>query len=126
MAGQSSLQPNPTNVDSDNHIIPATSVGTEAKSTRLPQAPRASSVPANPSNFTVGYVYSTEMTSHFSPHGHPEDPDRITRIWQIIVGRRYTEKMKWLPIRPVRREEALLVHSEDHWNKVQAIQRESS
>ncbi|KAG5639404.1 hypothetical protein H0H81_002936 [Sphagnurus paluster] len=30
--------------------------------------------------------------------------------------------MKWLPIRPVKKEEAMLVHSEDHWEKVQAIQ----
>lgn len=83
--------------------------------------PRASSVPLHQSDFTVGYVYSTEMTSHFSPHGHPEDPERISRIYSALITGRHTMKMKWLPIRPVRKEEALLVHSEDHWDKVQAI-----
>lgn len=84
--------------------------------------PRASSVPLNQYRYTVGCVYSAEMTSHFSPHGHPEQPARISRIWQALVHGRYTKKMKWLPIRAVRKEEALLVHSEDHWDKVQAIQ----
>lgn len=86
--------------------------------------PRASSVPLNQYRYTVGCVYSAEMTSHFSPHGHPEQPARISRIWQALVHGRYTKKMKWLPIRAVRKEEALLVHSEDHWDKVQAIQCE--
>ncbi|RDB24986.1 Histone deacetylase clr3 [Hypsizygus marmoreus] len=84
--------------------------------------PRASSVPLYPPSFTVGYVYSTEMTSHFSPTGHPEKPERISQIYHTLTVGRHTKKMKWLPIRPVRKEEALLVHSEDHWDKVQAIQ----
>ena len=91
-----------------------------------PSGPRASSVPLHHHHgYTVGCVYSAEMTSHFSPRGHPEQPARISRIWQALVHGRYTKKMKWLPIRAVRKEEALLVHSEDHWDKVQAIQRES-
>jgi len=53
---------------------------------------------------------------------HPEQPLRIVRIWKILVEKEYTKKMLWLPIRTVRREEALLVHTEDHWDKVQAIQ----
>ena len=85
-------------------------------------APRASSVPLRPPEYTVGYIFSTEMTSHFSPHGHPEDPERITRIYQALTIGRHTKKMKWIPIRTVHKEEALLVHSEDHWDKVAAIQ----
>jgi len=90
-----------------------------------PIPPRSSSVPLHHFDYTVGCVYSAEMTSHFSPHGHPEQPARISRIWQALVHGRYVNKMKWLPIRAVRKEEALLVHSEDHWDKVQAIQSES-
>lgn len=89
---------------------------------RVVERPRASSVPLRHSGFTVGYVYSTEMTSHFSPSGHPEKPERISYIYHALTIGRHTKKMKWLPIRPVRKEEALLVHSEDHWDKVQAIQ----
>lgn len=88
------------------------------------QKPRASSVPFKYPDFTVGYVYSSEMMSHFSPHGHPEQPLRIQRIWMALKLGQLTEKMKWIPIREVRREETLLVHSEDHWSKVIALQCE--
>lgn len=91
----------------------------------LPPRPRAASVPLHPSALTVGYVYAAEMTAHFDPAGHPESPERIVSIYHALVMAHCTPKMKWLPIRPVRREEALLVHSEDHWDKVLAIQRPS-
>ncbi len=88
--------------------------------------PRAVSVPYNPAipNYTVGYVYSSEMTTHFKTGSdpHPEQPQRIVRIWKMLVEHQYTKKMLWLPIRQVHREEALLVHTEDRWDKVQAIQ----
>ncbi|KAF8664383.1 hypothetical protein AX16_000754 [Volvariella volvacea WC 439] len=87
-----------------------------------PPRPRASSVPLRATDHTVGYVYSSEMTSHYSERQHPETPQRITRIMRTIVTAHYAEKMKWIPIRLVRKEEVLLVHSEDHWDKVQAIQ----
>jgi histone deacetylase 6 len=64
------------------------------------------------------------MTQHFSLHGHPEAPARISRIWEAIVSAHYHLKMKCLPIRPVHKDEALLVHTEDHWDKVQTIQCE--
>jgi hypothetical protein len=85
---------------------------------------RASSVPLRHPEFTVGYVYSAEMTQHFSLNGHPEAPARISRIWESIVSAHYHLKMKCLPIRPVQKDEALLVHTEDHWDKVQTIQCE--
>ncbi|KAG6832626.1 hypothetical protein H0H92_014462 [Tricholoma furcatifolium] len=90
-----------------------------------PDIPRASSVPLNPSGFNVGYVYSTEMMSHFCPTGHPETPQRISYIYNALTLRRHTHKMKLIPIRIVKRDEALLVHSEDHWDKVQAIKEMS-
>jgi len=62
------------------------------------------------------------MMNHFSPHGHPEQPLRIKQIWLTLTQDELTKKMKWIPIREVRRDEALLVHSEDHWTKVMALQ----
>ncbi|KAJ7178500.1 histone deacetylase complex protein [Mycena crocata] len=90
--------------------------------------PRASSVPLNPPEATVGFVFSSEMTTHCSlaPEGHPEAPDRIIRIWDAIVARHYTLKTKRIPIRPVLKQEALLVHSEDLWDKIEAIQHMST
>lgn len=88
--------------------------------------PRASSVPLHNPDATVGFVFSTEMTTHcsLSPDGHPESPTRIIRIWNAIVAKHYTLKTKRIPIRPVHKQEALLVHSEDLWDKIEAIQRE--
>jgi len=106
-------------IDVDNDSRAASS---KSKSLRA----RAQSVSYNPiiPNYTVGYVYSSEMTTHLKlgDDPHPEQPLRIVRIWKTLVEKEYTKKMLWLPIRTVRREEALLVHTEDHWDKVQAIQ----
>ena len=86
---------------------------------------RASSLPIKPEEYTVGFVYSLEMMIHYSPHGHPEQPERISRIHDALREAKCLSKMKRLPIRPVRKEESLLVHSEDHWDKVRDIQSES-
>ncbi|KAF5393270.1 hypothetical protein D9757_000628 [Collybiopsis confluens] len=85
--------------------------------------PRSNSVPFQPpKDLTVGYVYSAEMTSHFHPQGHQETPERITRIWSAIVLEKYHTKMQWLPIRPVTKAEALLVHSQITWDLIEAYQ----
>jgi histone deacetylase 6 len=65
------------------------------------------------------------MATHCStsPEGHPEAPERIIRIWNAIVAKHYAAKAKMIPIRPVLKQEALLVHSEDLWDKIEAIQR---
>lgn len=86
---------------------------------------RASSLPPilNPSNTTVGYVYSTLMMTHTNTRGHHEEqPDRISRIFNLLKDSDCLTKMRRLPIRPVAREEALLVHSEALWEKIMAIQ----
>jgi hypothetical protein len=82
----------------------------------------ASTEPLNLGDCNVGYVYSAEMMVHVCLKGHPEEPERISRIFQAIKEAQYLARMKHIPIRMVTREEALLVHSEDHWDKVLAIQ----
>ncbi|KIJ18774.1 hypothetical protein PAXINDRAFT_71358 [Paxillus involutus ATCC 200175] len=94
---------------------------------RRPPSPhpmvRAQSEPFQPpKQHTVGYVYSADMLLHVSLHGHPEQPDRISRILEAIQGANLLSKMKQIPIRPVYRNEALLVHTQEHWDKVLAIQ----
>ncbi|KDQ28087.1 hypothetical protein PLEOSDRAFT_1041421 [Pleurotus ostreatus PC15] len=83
---------------------------------------RARSVPAGSLPNRVGYVYSAEMSQHFCPRGHPECPDRLLHIWDALRAAQLHTQMRCLPIRQVKREEAMLVHSEDHWNKVESIQ----
>ncbi|KAK7053323.1 Histone deacetylase hda1 [Paramarasmius palmivorus] len=107
--------PGPSNVDNEagpSNAGPPNTTEVERKSPHDVQE----------SNLRVGYVYSVEMTIHFKASGHYEDPRRITRIWELLNKGEYHTKMKRLPIRPVTREEILLVHSEDHWDKVLAIE----
>ncbi|EPQ57394.1 histone deacetylase complex protein [Gloeophyllum trabeum ATCC 11539] len=86
---------------------------------------RAVSVPLEPSRqpqYTVGYVYDPVMMSHWRPGlDHPEQPERISRIYQIIKDNKLLNKMKRIPIRRVRHEEVLLVHSAVHLAKVLEI-----
>ncbi|KAJ7287455.1 histone deacetylase complex protein [Mycena rebaudengoi] len=100
------------------------STGPAAPPVSKSPVPRASSVPLHHPNATVGFVHSSEMATHcsLSPEGHPEAPERISRIWNAIVAMGYNMKARKIPIRPVRKEEVLLVHSEDLWDKVEALQ----
>ena len=89
----------------------------------VPARPRAASVPATlrESAYQVGYVYSNKMMTHSCPHGHCEQPERISRIFDILKQHGCLAEMKQLPIRRVLREEALLVHSQSPWDKVLAL-----
>ncbi|CDO76009.1 hypothetical protein BN946_scf184665.g1 [Trametes cinnabarina] len=84
---------------------------------------RASSVPATlrESAYQVGYVYSSKMMAHTCAQEHCEQPERISRIFDVLNKNHCLEKMKRLPIRRVLREEALLVHSQALWDKVLAL-----
>ncbi|KAH7888763.1 histone deacetylase clr3 [Phlebopus sp. FC_14] len=83
---------------------------------------RSQSEPYQGSQYTVGYVYSSDMLIHSSLHGHPEQPERISRIRNAIRDAKLLAKMKEIPIRPVYHNEALLVHTQEHWDKILAIQ----
>ncbi|KAH9921519.1 histone deacetylase complex protein [Epithele typhae] len=60
------------------------------------------------------------MMTHSCLRGHPEQPARISRIFDILTENGCFQRMRELPIRPVHREEALLVHSQALWDKVLA------
>lgn len=85
--------------------------------------PRASSEPYLSPRFRIGYIFDAQMMVHMSMDGHPEKPQRILSIFQKLQSNGCIERMKFIPIRKVTREEAMLVHSEDHWDKVMAISR---
>ena len=89
----------------------------------------------------VGYVYDIRMMGHakyMDPNDmndededdagdrHPEQPRRIQRIDQKLQDSGCLQLMSRLQIRPMLKHEALLVHSEDHWQKVAAIECASS
>lgn len=85
---------------------------------------RASSLPPKhprTHDSQVGYVYDSRMMSHTCISGHPEQPDRIRRIYEAFQQGGLIAKMRNLPIREAERDEVLLVHSETLWDKVMAI-----
>lgn len=85
---------------------------------------RASSLPPKhprPHDSQVGYVYDSRMMSHVCFSGHPEQPERIKRIYDAFQHADLISKMRKLPIREAERDEILLVHSETLWDKVMAI-----
>jgi histone deacetylase 6 len=79
---------------------------------------------------SAGYVYAPEMMSHTSlwdaddsdDERHPEKPHRILRIYEALQDAGLLDLMQEILIRPCYPEEVLLVHSEELWDKVLAIQ----
>ncbi|EIN11329.1 histone deacetylase clr3 [Punctularia strigosozonata HHB-11173 SS5] len=72
---------------------------------------------------SIGYVFDARMMAHSCLDGHPEQPERIVSIYRLLAENGCLEKMKHIPIRMVKKQEALLVHSEELWDKVLAISR---
>ena len=70
---------------------------------------------------TVGYVYDSRMMGHSCISGHPEQPERIKRIFDAFRDAGLISKMKKITIREAERDEILMVHSETLWDKVIAI-----
>lgn len=74
----------------------------------------------------TGYVYDPDMMAHTHPtEDHPEQPDRISIIFREMRQQSLHTRMKSLFFGPVVRHHAMLVHSEDHWDKVEHIARKS-
>ena len=112
---------------------PVSSSSTSTNTSR----PRASSDPVNKANemHRFGYVYDIRMMAHHpvavsgneaDDLSHPEEPRRIAMIFAKLSTNGCIKRMRQIRIRHVRMAEALLVHSENHWEKVMQICRESS
>lgn len=85
---------------------------------------RASSLPLNLEKlpeYRVGYVYDDRMMLHSPATYHPEAPARLLGIHQKLADAGCLTRMKLIPIRLARKHEVLMIHSEDHWEKVQMI-----
>ncbi|KAH8116654.1 histone deacetylase clr3 [Phellopilus nigrolimitatus] len=87
---------------------------------------RASSLPvgldAAAPRARFGYVFDERMMLHAPLAGaHPEAPARIVGVHSRLREAGCLARMKLIPIRSARKMEVLLVHSEDHWEKVMMI-----
>ena len=119
-------QPNGDTAVPDGMDVDGASSAEAAPTFKVPSDPprtRAASVPATlrENAYQVGYVYSSKMMTHSCIRDHCEQPERISRIFDILKQNGCLAEMKQLPIRRVLREEALLVHSQSLWDKVLAL-----
>ena len=93
--------------------------------------------PAPPRMTRTGYIYDPLMMLHcadgYTPTadsvidngaGHPEEPMRIKRIFNRLAESGLIKRMKKLQFEQATLDQVLLVHSEDHWNKVQGTESE--
>jgi hypothetical protein len=89
----------------------------------LPKMRRATSLPMEiEQTYRTGYVYDEGMLNHkHSTEEHPEQPDRIKRIFEIFQENGLITRMRKLPFLPVQRNRVMLVHSADLWEKVHNI-----
>ena len=79
----------------------------------------------------TGYVYDTRMLDHWptiqpdeNEYPHPEQPARISKIYFALRTAMCFKKMRKISTRFLEKHEAMLIHSEDHWDKVEAIASE--
>ncbi|TIB72579.1 hypothetical protein E3Q23_03361 [Wallemia mellicola] len=70
-----------------------------------------------------GYVYDYEMTRHapFDEDDHPEQPARITSIYESLNNSQCIKRMLKINSRNVTRAEVTLVHSPEHWDRVNML-----
>lgn len=98
-----------------NHPPPRASATVEGSSPAPPrlQPPR------------TGYVWDQAMRLHApmieSEEDHPEAPERIDAIKDILQRNGLLAKMQKLAIRECTVDEVCLVHSLDHWNSINGI-----
>lgn len=104
-----------------------------------PVQERAVYAVSTPQIARTGYIYDPLMMLHckdgYEPtsdeavtrdpddeSGHPEDPLRIKRIFSRLAETGLVKRMRKLKFQQVTMDQVLLVHSEEHWNKVQGIE----
>ncbi|CEH15291.1 Histone deacetylase complex, catalytic component HDA1 [Ceraceosorus bombacis] len=86
-------------------------------------------LPAHADVLRTGLVYSPAMMLHCPPQNmdedpevydrHPEQPKRISEIYQKLVAHGCAMRMKKINIREVKKEETMLVHEEGVWDGVE-------
>ena len=66
----------------------------------------------------VGLVYDPRMMNHKAPDDHPEQPQRIERIWSALEERNITTQCRRIKSREATDEELKRCHPQRHINKI--------
>lgn len=84
-------------------------------------------------HFKTGYCYDIKMRYHSKIYQsyyeyidpHPEDPRRISRIYNKIKENKLLEKMFEIPIRQATNEEILRIHTNDLLHKIMSLEHKT-
>ncbi len=69
----------------------------------------------------VGFVYDDIFLKHEMPSGHPESPQRLMKIVEVLKDSEYWEKLVHIRPRPATDEEILAVHTPDYFRSIRAF-----
>lgn len=106
-----------------------------ASSSQAPSPPSTPPSTPPPAPLRTGYCYDSAMTLHTQhdvdpddpdDEHHPEKPQRITRVRAAFAAKGFLTRMQQIPVRPVRRNEVMLVHTKDLVDKVEALKSENA
>lgn len=75
------------------------------------------------SSTRVGYCYDPRMKEHrHLDYDHPERPERISSIFELLEDFECTSRMIALPVREVSEAEVTMVHSRKVWERVNDLE----
>jgi acetoin utilization deacetylase AcuC-like enzyme len=68
----------------------------------------------------TGILRDRRYLDHFMGHYHPESPQRLEAIYEMLNGPDMMDSFKEIPARKAEREDLLLIHSPDYVNMLEA------
>ncbi|WFD30165.1 histone deacetylase [Malassezia sp. CBS 17886] len=73
----------------------------------------------------TAYVYDERMKLHATPSadGHPERPERIARIFDMLTEHGCIARMRRIPAREALADEVALVHGRELWDEFEMLMR---
>lgn len=70
----------------------------------------------------VGIIRGDIFLEHDTGPGHPESPERLVSIYGMLDQSGLSAELKKVELRKAAKEEILLIHSEDHYDRIQSTQ----
>jgi acetoin utilization deacetylase AcuC-like enzyme len=69
---------------------------------------------------SVGVVADKIFENHIPSYGHPESPERVRAINDMLKEKGIISKLKQIPLRKAEKEEITLIHTESHFNRIKS------
>ena len=73
----------------------------------------------------VGIIADKIFENHLPSYGHPESPERVRAINEMLKEKGIISKLKQIPLRKANEEEILLIHTKSHFNRIKSTEGKS-